>query len=375
MNINRRTWMKQSLLASTTILLAGAPVARGCASEKPNSQSINSENLILLNWNENPFGPPQSAISAVSKCMKDANRYPDELIIKLKKKIARINSIASENILLTAGSTEVLSLLGQHAGLQKGEILCPYPTFPTALRFGENAGAKIVKVPLDNFDKLDLERTLSKITAKTKLVFICNPNNPTGTEVSAEELKRFCRRVPEDVLICVDEAYIEYSNVGIGGSMVSLVSELPNLLVVRTFSKVYGLAGLRIGYVMSSEENIRALSSRHLGFEISTGWPPLAAADAVLDDQEFVSMSIQKNMEGRQIVYTAFDDWGVKYNPSSTNFIYARDEYFDKNVVAYLEAVGILITKWPDMKKQIRISIGKPADMRTFVDAIHDFRV
>ncbi len=375
MNIDRRTWMKQSLLASATVLLAGAPIAKGCASERRSSELPLSEDLLLLNWNENPYGPPASAVKAVNDCMEKANRYPDELIKSLKEKIAGINGLKSENVLLTSGSTEVLSLLGQHAGLQKGEIVTPYPTFPTALEFGERFGAKIQKVPLGDNDRIDFDQTIDNISSKTSLVFICNPNNPTGTEVKTEDLKSFCRQVPEDVLVCIDEAYIEYSNAGLAGSMVSLISELPNLLVVRTFSKAYGLAGLRLGYVMSNAANISALSRRHLGFEVSTGWPPLAAAEAALDDKNFLNSCLTKNQEGREIVYRAFDEWGVAYNPSSTNFIYAKQEHFEKHVVAYLEAVGILITKWPDMYDHIRISIGKPADMLRFVEAIDDFRV
>lgn len=374
MSINRRQWLQQSLLASASVLLVGAPIAEGCASERP-KEIRDKDDLILLNWNENPYGPSDLAIKAVNDAMKYANRYPDEIANELKLKLATKNGLKAENFLLTAGSTEVLSLMGQHVALQKGEILAPSPTFPTALRFGEAAGATIKKVNLDANDRIDLQRVLAAISSKTTMVFICNPNNPTGTEVLTEDLKDFCRIVPENVLICVDEAYVEYSKAGLKGSMISLVNELPNLVICRTFSKAYGLAGLRVGYAVSHKKNIDALRSRHLGAEISTGWSSLVAASATMDDPEFLNSCVAKNQEGKKIVYEAYEEWGVKYNPSSTNFIYSSDDRFEKNLVAKMRARGILITKWPSMTDQIRVSIGKPEHMRKFVQVVKEFLV
>lgn len=371
MSISRRDWIKKSLLASGVILTAGAPSAYGCASS---IRKVDGEPL-QLNWNENPYGPSESAIKAVNEAMIYANRYPDDMMLKVKSQLAKKHAVSSSNILITAGSTEILSLLGQHVGLQKGEILTPYPTFPTALRFGKTSGASIKKVSLDEEERIDLDKVLDAISSKTKLVFICNPNNPTSTEVPTQDLKNFCKQVPDDVLICVDEAYMEYSKVGEVGSMIQLVDELSNLIICRTFSKAYGLAGLRMGYAISHHSNINALRERHLGFEISTGWPPLVAASASLDDPDFLNMCVRRNEEGRDIVYQAFYKWGVKYNISSTNFIYARQERFDKNVVDKLEDRGILITKWPDMTDHIRISIGKPEEMRRFVGVVEEFLV
>ena len=373
MAINRREWIQQSLLASAAILVAGTTGAYGCASGVRERKIAGSP--ILLNWNENPYGPATSALEAVSEAMKNANRYPDEYILKLKEKLSKFHSVKPENLLITAGSTEVLSLLGQHVGLLKGEILTAYPTFPTMIMFGERAGATIKKVDLDGNNRFDFNRLKNAITSKTTLVFVCNPNNPTGTEVATSDLKSFCRSVAENVLVCVDEAYIEYSEAGLKGSMVSLVNELPNLIICRTFSKTYGLAGLRLGYAISNETNITALRNRHLGFELAAGWAPLVAASATLDDQQFIQMCVQKNNEGKRIVYNAYDQWGVKYNRSSTNFIYTQHDRFDQNVVAKMKERGILITKWPDMRDHIRISVGKPEEMQTFVEVVEEFLI
>jgi histidinol-phosphate aminotransferase len=173
----------------------------------------------------------------------------------------------------------------------------------------------------------------------------------------------------------VDEAYIEYSKKGAEGSMVDLVSELPNLIICRTFSKAYGLAGLRIGYAVSNSINIDALRQRHIGWELSAGIAPLSGAMAALEDDTFLKKVIKKNEEGRQILYQAFKKWGIEYNPSSTNFVYARSEKFKNNIISGLAAQNILITKWPDMTHHIRISIGKPEEMRQFVAAAESYLV
>ncbi len=373
-HINRRQWLQKSLLASTAMLVAGPAGALTHVRPKA-GQSRFQNGLLRLNWNENPYGPSEKALQAITEAVRTANRYPDPVIDELKTKLAQKYQLKAENILLTAGSTEVLSLLGQHVGLQKGEILTPWPSFPTLIRFGEACGATIKKVGLDEQGRIDLDRLKKAISDKTTLVFVCNPNNPTSTEVATDDLRSFLRAVPQNVLICVDEAYIEYSKNGITGSMVELVEELPNLVVCRTFSKAYGLAGLRIGYAVSGKANIDALRARHTGWELSVGIAPLAGAMAALNDEAFLEEVITKNEEGRSILYEAFEDWGVSYNPSSTNFVYARSERFDGQIIQKLKDQNILITKWPDMKHHIRISIGLPKEMNAFVKAAENFLV
>jgi len=366
-SMNRRNWLQKSLLTSTTLLTGGAVVRPFHQYHKP----INlTEEFLPLHWNENPYGPSKLAIEAVKNIAKSGHRYPDDTVQDLKEKIAQNHDLLDENVMITAGSTELLSLLGQHAGLKGGEIITPWASFPTLIRFGQRTGATISKVPLSPNNTLDLDSVLNSISDKTSLVFICNPNNPTSTEVENEMLRNFCKKVPKHVLIVVDEAYIEFSKLGGQGSMVSLVSELSNLIVCRTFSKAYGLAGFRIGYGISQSDNIRALRNRHLGFELSAGIAPLAAAISAMGDQEHLDLVINKNQLGREIVYSAFDKWGVAYNDSSTNFLYAKSNRFEADLVSKLKTDKILITKWPGiMKDHVRISISKPEHMERFVSS------
>lgn len=208
-NYNRRQWLQKSLLASTAMLVAG-PAGALAASSQPKA-SLAPNGLLRLNWNENPYGPSEKALNAVTEAVRTGNRYPDAVVVELKDKLAQKYGLKADQFILTAGSTEVLSLLGQHVGLQKGEILTPWPSFPTMIQFGEACGASIRKVALDNKDRLDLQKLKDSISDKTRLIFVCNPNNPTSTEVNNKDLRSFLSSVPSNVLICVDEAYIEYS--------------------------------------------------------------------------------------------------------------------------------------------------------------------
>ena len=187
---------------------------------------------------QNPFGPSEKAVQAVAEVMAKANRYPDDMVAELKGILAKKYAVENNQVLLTNGSTEILGLVGQQAGANRGEIVIPWPSFPTIAMFGMGSGATIKKVPLDNKNRIDLDQTLAAISDKTKVVFICNPNNPTSTEVDNAALKAFCRAVPKNVLVFVDEAYIEFSKLGAAGSMIPLVNELSNLMVCRTFSTV-----------------------------------------------------------------------------------------------------------------------------------------
>ena len=371
---SRRNFLRKSLLASS-LPLVGGPMA--LSSMEPFNRYVQplSENGILrLNWNENPYGPSSKVNVGMQEVLGRTNLYPDDLVAKLKDKIAGRNNLKSDQILLTAGSTEVLSLLGQHVGLMKREILTPWPSFPTLINFGRRTGAQIKQVKLAN-DSIDLDELYNGISPVTKLIFICNPNNPTSTEISKAEILSFCKRIPEHILIVVDEAYVEFSMHGEDNSLIDQVNQFSNLLVCRTFSKAYGLAGLRLGYVCSDASNISALRNRHLGFELSAGVVPLTAATIALDDQEFIEEVVAQNAVGRKIVYDFLNHHGIKYSKSATNFLYIQSEKFDPDIVQKLQKENILITKWSDMYDHIRISIGKPEEMNQFVAVLEKYMV
>lgn len=370
---NRRQWLQKSAIA-TSLLALGCRANFDLTAQPAAAKSI-SNSPLPLHWNENPFGPSTKAVQAVAEVMAKANRYPDDMVSELKDILAKKYTVDNSQVLLTNGSTEILGLVGQQIGFDKGELVIPFPSFPTMAMFAAGSGATIKKLPLTKDKRIDLDQTLAAISDKTKVVFICNPNNPTSTEVDKDALIAFCKSVPKNVLVFIDEAYIEYSKLGAAGSMIPLVNELPNLMVCRTFSKAYGMAGLRLGYAISSKEQIDKLKARYVGAEFATGWPALVAAKATMEDTAFMANGIQKNQTGRDIVYQAFDKWGVQYSPSSTNFLYVESKHFVSDVRDKLKAKNILITKWPDMVDHVRISISEPQHMEQFVKVVEDFLV
>ncbi len=365
--MKRRNWIRQSILSGAAIALT--PAINSFIKENEELHEI-----YRLHWNENHFGPSPSVISAIQKAVPEGNLYWDEKIDDLKADLAQFQGRKKDQYLVTSGSTEVLTLLGQHIGLQEKNILTGAESFPTLPMFGQRCGANVRYVPMDGY-KLNLEGFSESIDAHTGLVFICNPNNPTSTEVDPEELASFCRRVPDNVLICVDEAYIEFSKGGPQSSMIHLVDELPNLVVVRTFSKAYGMAGFRLGYACSQAHNIQALSMRYPSLGMAPGLLPVVGGIAALKDQEFVDRAVGQIKEGKQIVYEAFDRWGVIHPHSSTNFVYARKDRFVADVCSRLRKQNILVTQWPSMRDHFRISVGKSEWMDRLVEELEGMRV
>ena len=359
--INRRDWIQTSLLASATVLL---PTLRF----KPSQiEKELGDQVLRLHWNENPFGPPESVLEKVKAAAANCNLYWDVALENLANDLAAKQGLSKENYYITSGSTEILSLLGQQVGLMKGEILTPWPSFPTMMIFGERCGASVKKVSL-NANDIDLGQIKDGISDKTKLIFICNPNNPTSTEVNNAELRAFIKGVPANIFVVIDEAYIEFSTLGEQGSVVKMIKDHPNLIVCRTFSKAYGCAGFRIGYAISQSENIKALAQQHPSFGMSPGLIPAIAAQAALKDDAFVKHTVNQTNIGKAKVYKAFDQWGVDYETSSTNFIYAKEDRFVPDFKAKLLDKNIKITKWGLMKDHVRISVGKPEWMQKFLE-------
>lgn len=303
--INRRRWLQRSLIGAASAALPFHYKLNVCRWEDEGVDYA-QEKWMRLNWNENPFGPPILAREAIAKAASSANHYPDPLIKQLKDSLAAKFNLEASNFLITSGSTEVLCLMGMYAGLNEGEILTPWPSFPTILMYGSRWGAGCKKVDLTKDYKIDFNQLKDGITPKTKVISICNPNNPTSTEVDRNELRAFCQSVSSDILICLDEAYIHFSKDGEIGSLVDLVKTQDNIVVVRTFSKAFGLAGMRLGYAISHPKNIMTLQSKHTGLDFSISSLSLSAALAVMDDHDFIDHCRTQNQKGRSIVYKAF---------------------------------------------------------------------
>jgi histidinol-phosphate aminotransferase len=359
---NRRQWIRQTTVTLGGLAIAPHLMAGSRTIERPVST------IIRLNANENPYGPSSLASKAMQAAVQSSNCYPWEVTTQLREKIAALHGLTKENILMGAGSSEILGITAQLAGLRKGNAVTADPTFGIWFTSAQHAGLEIIKVPLDANKKHDLQRMKERINDQTRLVYICNPNNPTGTIVSSSELQQFITGISSYIIILLDEAYIEYSQ---EPSLVSLVKTLPNLIIAKTFSKIYGLAGARIGYGIANDKLITRLNEMQPWANAGASTVSLAGALASMDDAAFVHSSKTKNAAAKNLVTNYFNEAGISFIPSHTNFLYYSLQQQKTDFLAALAAANIRggrITE--ENGKWSRISIGTMNDMQQFLQVV-----
>ena len=296
-----------------------------------------------------------------------ACRYPDEHNNVLIDKLAKLNDVHRDQILLGDGSSEILKLCAEtFTGKEGGSLVAADPTFEAILEQAKTNGAEVVKVPLTSTYAHDLPRMLS--SAKAGLIYICNPNNPTASITLKDEMRDFIAKTPPEIMLLVDEAYFHFADSPDYESVIPLVKEYPNLIVARTFSKIYGMAGLRCGYCVAQKQTIDRMRSRQMWDSVNI--MALAAASASLDDPDQVPNGHRLNKEARTFTIGELEKLGYKTIPSHANFI-----MFDckRPVVPLIEAmkqqnvhVGRL---FPALPNHMRVTIGKKSEMESFVAA------
>ena len=364
---NRREWLKTGLLAGTSL-----PVLQPWQWLDHLRESVpgpSGKMPIRLNSNENPFGPSAKAREAVMAALDEGNRYPRASITKLKEAIAQKEGVGIDQVLITAGSTEILGLMGLIYGLKGGNIVAGDPTFDYLMIYSEIIGAHWKRIPLTKDKYFDLDAMGKAVDDQTRLIFICNPNNPTGTYIPKAEVQAFCERYGANTPIFIDEAYIEFTDGGVQNSLMNLVSDNPNIIVGRTFSKVYGLAGMRIGYALGHPDTIRVMQQFCMGRMITPSVPSMFAAMASMEDIPFTTMTVEKTIQGKQIVYDFCSREQVSYIPSHTNFIWFEAQRFRGDLVKTMASKDILIRSYTDQPGWYRVSIGTPEDMHQFTAA------
>lgn len=366
MNINRRDWLKTAFLGSAALTLSPLEFL---ANETPNFNELkNSNETIRLCFNENPFGTSPKALEAMQKSLSLSSRYDFKLADVLCEKIAGNNNVKKENILVSAGSSFLLELITKYVSLDKGHIIIPDPSFTIFAPIAEFLGMSKSVIELNDKKKIDLEKMKSSIQKDTKLIYICNPNNPTGDLLSRAEIENFIKSIPDNIIILVDEAYIEFTT---QKSLSDLVDVYKNLIVTRTFSKLYGFAGARLGYAIGHPkmiENLKKLQSWS-GAEISV--VTMAGAIAAIDDQEFITKVLDNNKKVKDFTISEFNIRGIKTIPSSANFVYFSLENYKGDYFKKLKEAKILGGKTYEEKgKWTRISLGTIEEMRKYFDVI-----
>lgn len=322
--------------------------------------------------NENPFGPSDKAKKAILEALPKSYQYPFMFLKDLSGKIADHEGIKEENILMASGSSPLLMAAAICFSKPGGNIITGDPSYEDlpskAARFSE----KWIKVPLTADYKLDLDAMEKSIDGNTGLVYVCNPNNPTATVVDTDKLKAFCERVSKRVTVFVDEAYIDYLPDPAGTTLISGIKTGQNLIVARTFSKLYGFAGLRVGYIVAQPDMVNKLSEYTEG-PMSISATSLQAAIASYQDREFLDGALKKTIASRDYLYEVLKKEGYSYIPSNANFVLFPLKMDGEQFANEMMKRGVGVRHWKvNSKDYCRVSIGRMDEMETFAAAFKE---
>ncbi|MDP9186891.1 MAG: aminotransferase class I/II-fold pyridoxal phosphate-dependent enzyme [Verrucomicrobiota bacterium] len=320
-----------------------------------------------MSANENPYGPSAKAHQAMTGSFDLCCRYPDEANDVLIDKIAKINGVSREQIVLGDGSSEILKLCAEtFTGPTQGKLIAADPTFEAILEYSKANGADVMKVPLT----ADFHHDLAKMgaAAKNGLIYICNPNNPTASITPKNDLGDFISKTPRDTMILVDEAYFHYADSPDYESVMPMVKDHPNLIVARTFSKIYGMAGLRCGYGVAQLETIKRMHPFQMWDSVNV--MALAAASASLDNADQVNNGRKWNSEAKSFVIGELDRMGYKLIPSQANFIMFDCKRPVVPIIKSMKERNVQVGRlFPALPNHMRLTIGKHSEMESFLAA------
>ncbi|GGC78881.1 histidinol-phosphate transaminase [Marinobacter halophilus] len=330
---------------------------------------LNPAEIIKLASNENPLGPSKLALAAARKALDELCLYPDGNGFDLKQALANRFGVAMNQITLGNGSNDVLEVIARCFADSDSEVVFSQYAFAVYPIVTQAIGARGIAVPAKEWGH-DLDAMSAAITERTKLVFVANPNNPTGTVHRADAIEAFLDRVPEQVLVVLDEAYCEYLTGEEYPDGIKLLGRYPNLIVCRTFSKAWGLAALRVGYSLSSPEIADVLNRVRQPFNVDS--VALAAATAVLNDEAYLNRSREVNTAGLRQLADGFDRMGLPYIPSAGNFIAVEVGERAAGIYQSLLAHGVIVRPVAGygMPRHLRVSVGLPEENERFLDAL-----
>lgn len=326
--------------------------------------------VAKLNANENPYGPSKAALVQMYEASKLGSYYVGDSVATLKAMIAERNNVTPEHVALSSGSSGVLSYLAV-AVSQQGKMLGPDLFWDTTAKAGVRQGGEIKRLPKTDDLGIDLDAMYAAITPDVALAHITNPNNPTGMVLETEALRTFCKTASKKTKVLLDEAYNELTDDPDGNSMVDLINEGYDVLVARTFSKIYGLAGMRVGYMIASPENIELLNRYGLG-DYAMNQAGVAAAVASYNDWAFLEMSKSRILEAREMVTDGLKANGLSALPSATNFMFVDLGNLDAEVFRQKMAEQNVLIRgiYRDYNNWSRVSMGKIEAVQQYVDAL-----
>ena len=324
-----------------------------------------------LNANENPYGPPESAKKAVAEAVAGGNRYSWKELATLVDKLAKKEGVTDKHIMMGPGSSDLLEKVALVLFMNGGNIISADPTYMSLIRVAEAVGATWKAIPCKSDWSHDLAAMEAAIDKDTKMIYVCNPNNPVGSITDGKALLDFCSRVSEKVPVFIDEAYLELAEGTGTESMVSLLAKKKNVIIARTFSKIMGMAGLRVGYAVAQPEfldKIQKITRGGMGISHTS----VLGAIASFEDTEFQAMTKKQNTACKEYLYENLTKMGYKYIPSYTNFvIFPINHMSGKDFLAKMTAKGILVRSFDIQNKPwCRVSMGTMDEMKQFVKAL-----
>jgi histidinol-phosphate aminotransferase len=358
---SRREWLKISAALAAGLTINSPLFAQG--------SSKNPAGLILLNSNENAYGPSPGTRKAMMEAAAMSNRYPDELIPVLKKQVAAHWQVDESHLLFGAGSSEILGLTTILASKGRKNMVTPFPTFGSWFKVAELMGCTLKKVEVNPANKsIDLNALLQAIDNETGIVYVCNPNNPTGTMMDDATLRSFVAECSKKTMVLVDEAYTEFEGLP---SLKDMAIANPNIVVAKTFSKIYGLAGARIGYAIAHAATIQKLGNLQAWPNVSISTVTAAAALAALKDEAFIIDCREKNKSARELCYQTFRQLKLDYIPSAASFVLFNITNIGERYTKEMEQKNIMV-QYRDFwnGKWSRVSMGTLEEMQLFCDVL-----
>ena len=362
--MSRRTFAG-TLGAAAGVAILDTPLMSRAAEAA--TRHVRPSDAVILSSNENPYGPSAGALEAAAKAA--ANRYPDALEEQAREAIAKHHGVAVDQVLLGCGSSEILRMADMAFSGPGRRVVAAEPTFEAVLMFAKVLHADGVKVPLTADFRHDLPKMADACDASTGLLYVCNPNNPTATIVTGDEMAAFAAKVPASAMILVDEAYHHFVEDPRYRSSLELIAKHPNVVVARTFSKIYGMAGLRLGYAVGSKETITAMAP--YASWSNTNAAVLAAAAASLADPNLVPRQKKLLNDTRKWLVSELTKQGRRTMPSEANFVMVDVGGDVAPVIQAFRARKILVgRKFPSLPTWLRVTVGKRDEMAAFLAAL-----
>ena len=336
-------------------------------------RELGIRDVLKLASNENPLGPSRKALKAMRRAILEVHRYPEGSCHYLMNRLSTELGVETGQLLVGNGSNEIIELLARGFLSEGDQVISSEKSFLVYPLLAQACGAEFVEVPMKDY-RFDLKGILNAISDRTKLIFIANPNNPTGTYVTADEVEEFMEKVPNDVIVCFDEAYVDFVEAhDFPHSLFFVKSGRPNLVLLRTFSKAYGLAGLRVGYAVGSEEVISYLHKIRQPFNVNS--VAQAAATAALDDRFFMWRTKHLVTSGRRFLYKRFKKMGIDSLPSQANFILFDTKHDADRVYEALLREGIIVRsmKAYGLSTWVRVTIGRRSQNAHFIRSLKSY--